>query len=296
VLSPGKIGSFAADEAILLACALSAVAVVNVLLVRRAFAPLRDLIAFTATVDPARPGQRVPVSRVDSEAGELALRFNEMLERLELERRESTRRALAAQEGERLRVAQELHDEVGQKLTAVLLQLARASRRAPEPLREELAEVQEMVREGLEDTRRIAIELRPEALDDFGLARALAVLADRLREQTGLHVERRLDPHLPQLGPEAELVLYRIAQEALTNVVRHARADRAELLLCSEDGGVCLLVRDRGAGRPPGRPEGTGIRGMRERAALIGGVLSVSDGPDGGTVVQLELAPQGTSR
>ncbi len=288
VLSPHKIGSFAADEAILLACALVAVAAINVLLLHRAFAPLRALIALTRRIDLTRPGQRVPVPRRDSEAGELAISFNEMLVRLEAERRDSTRRTLAAQEAERLRVARELHDEVGQTLTAVLLQLDRAAKRAPSDLQAELADVQEVVRSSLDDVRRISIELRPEALDDFGLARALVALTDRLRERTGLEVTRNLGQGLPELGRDAELVVYRIAQEALTNVVRHADTAHADLSLRGQENHLTLVVRDHGKGID-GATEGTGMRGMRERAALVGGALTVQSPEDGGTEVRLDL-------
>lgn len=289
ILSPHKIGSFAVDEAVLLAVAIAAVIIVNRLLLGRAFAPLQALTAFVADYDPATPGRRAPVQERDSEARELGLRFNEMLDRLQAERRESTRRAVAAQEAERLRVAQELHDEVGQKLTAVLLQLGRVSRNASDPLAGELAETQELVRSCLEDARRIAVELRPEALDDFGLIRALSVLADRLTEHTGLEIERSLDQSIPPLQPEVELVIYRIAQEALTNVVRHAETDLAHMRVAREEGLLVLTVTDRGRGGGTFE-EGTGVRGMRERAALIDAELTVGAGAGSGTEVRLALS------
>ena len=177
VLSPRKISSFAADEAVVLVAALALVALINALLVRRAVAPLQALNALARRVDLENPGQRIPAARPTSEAGELALTFNEMLARLELERRESTRRVLAAHESERLRIAQELHDEVGQTLTAVLLQLSRVQDRLPPELHGELSEAQDAARASLEDVRRIATELRPETLNDLGLASALAALA-----------------------------------------------------------------------------------------------------------------------
>ena len=121
----------------------------------------------------------MPGAAQDSEAGELALTFNEMLSRLESERCESTGRVLRAQEGERLRIAQELHDQVGQELTVVLLGLGRISSQAPPGLGDEVITLQNAVRNSLDDVRRIAIELRPEALDELGLASALAVLAER---------------------------------------------------------------------------------------------------------------------
>ena len=124
--------------------------------------------------------------------------FNEMIDRLERERRDSARRALAAQEGERARIARELHDEVGQALTAVVLQLERAARRAEPPVRGEVEEAREAVRESLEEVREIARRLRPEALDDLGLASALAALTLDVSRRTGLRVERRIEPALPR--------------------------------------------------------------------------------------------------
>lgn len=224
----------------------------------------------------------MPIPSGASEAGELARTFNEMLDRLQAERREATGRVLAGQEAERLRIAQELHDQVGQQLTAVLLGLARVEARVPSAARDELAEVQETVRDSLEDVREIAIELRPEALDDLGLESALAVLGERFSERVGLRVCERVDDELPTLSPEVELVIYRVAQEALTNVARHSGSMDAELTLGKRDGSVELVVSDRGRGLSPGRGAGTGMRGMHERATLIGARLGIGPHPDGG--------------
>jgi two-component system sensor histidine kinase UhpB len=197
-----------------------------------------------------------------------------MLDRLEAERRDSVGRALQAQEGERLRVAQELHDGVGQTLTGVVLQLGRAARHVPDDARDGVLEAQETARESLEEVRRIARMLRPEALDDLGLASALRVLGERIGEQSGLAVGIHVQPGL-DFDDQAELVIYRVAQEALTNVARHARAGRAE-------------VRLGRRGREDDR-EGGGILGMRERAVLIGATLRLGPSPLGGTRVSLEL-------
>jgi two-component system sensor histidine kinase UhpB len=229
VLAPRKFSSVAVDEATVLAVALILVAV-------------------------------VPGAAAASEAGELAMTFNEMLARLEAERREATGRVLAGQEAERLRIAQELHDQVGQELTAVLLGLARLHARPEPPLRDDVSDVQEAVRSSPEDVRRIALELRPEALDDLGLVSALAVLCERFGQRSGVTVDQHFADELPELGPEAELVVYRVAQEALTNVARHAGVDRAELSLRAEEGGVVMAVSDRGPGIPAATSPGTGMR------------------------------------
>jgi two-component system sensor histidine kinase UhpB len=289
VLSPGKFHSFAASEAIVLAGSLMLVVVINLLLLRRALGPLEALTALARRVDLTRPGQRVPVGRYQSEVSDLATTFNEMLERLEKERRDATRRVLAAQEGERLRIAQELHDEVGQTLTAVLLQLGRSARHADPKLESELLETQETARASLEDVRRISRELRPEALDDLGLVSAIVALTERFSQAGGLNVRRVLDRELPPLSEEAELVIYRVAQEALTNVARHAGTDRAELSLTSSNGRLILRVADDGRGFDPSRAEGGGLRGMRERAVLVGAQLAVLRSPLGGAEVRLSV-------
>ncbi len=289
-LSPGLVSSeVAVTELIILLGGLIAMLVVNLLLLQRALRPLEELRDLVRTVDPLRPGQRVTVSGPASEANELAAAFNEMIERLEDERRESARRALEAQEAERLRVAQELHDEVGQSLTAVLLALARAERHLPDR-REEIAEAQETARASLDDVRRIARRLRPETLDDLGLLPALTDLSERLAEQTGLQIEHRLPLELPPLAPEEELVLYRVAQEALTNVVRHAATKRAELWLEHRPDRVRLGVRDGGRGLQG--PPGGGTQGMRERALLVNGELAVTEPANGGVEVTLDLPLQ----
>lgn len=279
VLEPRRISSFAAKEVVVLIAALLLMALVNLLLLRRIVGPLQALTDLARRVDLANPGERMPGAQPTSEAGELALTFNDMLDRLESERREATGRVLAGQEAERLRIAQELHDQVGQELTAVLLVLSRLQNRVPETLRDDVVEIQEEVRVSLEDVRRIAVELRPEALDDLGLISALAVLGQRFAERSALDVVERIAPDVPDLNPDTELVVYRVAQEALTNVARHSGGNEAEVNLTTEDGRLVLTVTDHGRGLPPGYSPGAGMRGMRERAALVGATLNIASGP-----------------
>jgi two-component system, NarL family, sensor histidine kinase UhpB len=293
VLVPGHESSYRIDEeglAVLLAVIV--VVLLNLLLLRRVVRPLQRLTSVARTVDLSDPVPSLLDAQPDSEAGELAMTFNEMLKRLQAERKEATGRVLAGQEAERLRIAQELHDQVGQELTAALLLLSRVESRAPEELRGAVGEAQDSVRTSLEDVRRIGIELRPEALDDLGLESALAVLCDRFAQRSGLEVAYHVADPLPELSANAELVIYRVAQEALTNVARHSGSDRAELTLQPDDGRLVLIVRDRGKGLGNDGNAGTGIRGMRERAALIGAAIEVRDaGP--GTEVCLRLPPEG---
>jgi len=295
VLDSNRASSFRIDaEGAALIIALLLVVAINVYLVRRVVGPVQALTALARRVDLSDHGERMPVADPASEAGELATTFNEMLARLEDERREATGRVLAGQEAERLRIAQELHDQVGQELTAVLLGLARVEARVPTELRDDVGEVQHAVRGSLEEVRQIAIELRPEALDDLGLQSALAVLCERFSERFGLHVKQELGGQLPELSPDAELVVYRVAQEALTNVARHSGAHEAELTLTPEHGLLALTVTDAGTGLPEGHVPGTGMRGMRERATLVGASLTIDgDVVDGGTRVRLEVSTDG---
>jgi len=275
-------------ELVALGGGLVAMLVLNLALLRRTFRPLGRLTTVMRAIDPLRPGERAIVDEADPEVAELTAAFNDMLGRLERERRDSARRALAAQEAERRRVARELHDEVGQALTAVVLQLDRAGRGTGS---DGVAEARETVRASLEEVRGIARRLRPEALDDLGLRSALAALTNDTTRRTGLQVKRRIAAALPRLDPDEELVVYRVAQEALTNVVRHAATRSAQLALDVRDGRVELEVTDSGAGFEPGATsESTGLLGMRERALLIGAELEVRSAVGAGTAVRLRLA------
>jgi two-component system, NarL family, sensor histidine kinase UhpB len=280
-------------ELVALAGGLVAMLALNLVLLRRAFGPLGRLTVVMRDVDPLRPGERATIEAADPEVAELAAAFNDMLGRLEVERRDSARRALAAQEQERLRIARELHDEVGQELTAVVLQLDRAGRGREAELRDEVMRARETVRSSLEEVRGIARRLRPEALDDLGLPSALAALTNDVTRRTRLPVSRSIAPGLPALAPDEELVIYRVAQEALTNVVRHAAADRAELTLGVRDGRVELVVLDDGRGFDTrSATHGSGLLGMRERAVLIGADLEVTGATARGSSVRLRLAPR----
>ncbi|CAL9582341.1 HAMP domain-containing sensor histidine kinase [Streptomyces sp. enrichment culture] len=274
-------------EAVILVAGLAVMLVANAALLRVGLAPLERLTREMTTVDLLRPGKRLPVSG-NGGVAELISTFNDMLDRLEAERATSSARALSAQEAERRRVAQELHDEVGQSMTAVLLGLKRVADRAPEPLRAELQQAQEITRSSLDEVRRLARRLRPGVLEDLGLVSALTSLADDFATHTGLTVRRRLDADLPPLDRQTELVLYRVAQEGLTNAARHAEATRVELALRRTTDGVVLSVEDDGRGVGVAR-EGAGIRGMRERALLAGAALDIRRGRSGGTVVSLSV-------
>ena len=268
----------ALTELLVLGAGLVALLLVNLAWLRRVFTPLARLSRTMGEVDPLRPGSRVPLDDGDREIAELTGAFNEMVERLERERRDSGLRALAAQESERRRIALELHDEVGQALTAAMLRLDHV----------DIDEAKEGLRAALVEVRDIARRLRPEALDDLGLRNALRVLVASVSRDARLDVSPDIDADLPTLTQEQELVVYRVAQEALTNAARHADAGVIRFSLCRGADEVVLVVQDDGRGFDPARASpASGIRGMRERALLVRARLEVDSAPGRGTVVTL---------
>jgi two-component system, NarL family, sensor histidine kinase UhpB len=289
VVYPGHLHERRAlGDLVVLLVALVVMVIVNGLLLRRLFRPLKRLAERMEAMDVLRGGQRLPVESI-GEVGTLEQSFNDMLERLETERKEAGAHALRAQEAERQRLARGLHDEVGQSMTAVLLQLKRLSATASDEQRAQLAEAQEVVKTSLDDVRRLAQELRPELLDHLGLASALAELASGFEQRTNVRVQRRLERELPSLDSQSELVLYRVAQESLTNIARHAEASEVLLSLESGSGSVVLRIVDDGKGLDPDHREGSGLRGIRERALIIGAAAAIKPGPKGGVEVRLEV-------
>jgi signal transduction histidine kinase len=206
--------------------------------------------------------------------------------------RNALERVLSAQEDERRRLARELHDETGQALTSILLGLrGLEDAKDPETLRAAVAEVRDLVRSTLQDVRRLAVELRPKALDDFGLVPAVERLTESFAEQTGIDVEFVHNITDSRLPPGIETALYRIVQESLTNVVKHARAGHVSIVLTGKDGSVSILVEDDGVGFEPSRTrgDGLGLLGMRERVELLGGRMTVESRPGAGTTFVAEV-------
>ncbi|WP_306204979.1 sensor histidine kinase [Actinoplanes sp. RD1] len=272
-----------ATEAAIVLAGMFVVLIANAALLRVGLAPLARLTRVMTTIDLLRPGTRL-AAEGRGEVAALITAFNTMLARLETERATSAARALSAQEAERHRIAQELHDEIGQTLTAVLLDLKRVADTTG--TRSELRGAVESTRNSLDELRRIARRLRPGVLEELGLASALRALATEFTT-VGMSVRRDVGKDLPELGKDTELVIYRVAQEALTNVARHAGAHHADLRLCRDGDTVLLSVRDDGRGLR-GAAEGAGIRGMRERALLVGAELTV-DGTEQGTEITLRV-------
>jgi two-component system, NarL family, sensor histidine kinase UhpB len=277
------------EEIVLLLVGLIVMLALDLMLVRQALGPLERLARVMRQIDLLRPGQRAAgFERSSMEVLSLAQAFNEMLSRLEAERRESSGRVLAAQEAERRRIARELHDELGQTLTAVALRAEHTAHRkgAEHP---EFAEMAEIVQQSLADVRRISLELRPGALEELGLLNAMISLCARVSEQTGMRIKRELEGPIPDLPPNVELAVYRIAQEALTNALRHSQASEVTVSLKCSGADLLLSVSDNGSGMPEHVTAGGGLIGMRERAMLIGAALEITSTRGAGVTVMLHL-------
>jgi two-component system, NarL family, sensor histidine kinase UhpB len=275
-------------QGIVLAVGVVVALLANLLLLRPFFAPLERLAHRMEELDVLRSIRPVPATS-PGEIGALERAFNRMIERLETERRQAGTRALQAREEERQRIARGLHDEVGQSMTGVLFLLKQLAQHAPNSQRASLEEAQEAIRTNLDEVRRIAQELRPEALDHLGLASAINNLARAFERRTGLAVERRIDLQLGKLQPDIELVLYRVAQESLTNIARHSDANHVLLDLSRNSDSVVLRIADNGDGFDQTQREGGGLRGIRENALIVGGALAIKPSDSGGVEVRLEV-------
>ncbi len=278
----------------IVALAVLAVALAAALIAqRRRFAPLEDLIEEMEKVDLSRPGPVLPAS-IDGvgeteEVERLELAFLRMMNRLEAERRRAGSAALRAQEEERARVARDLHDEVNQSLTGLLLRLEAVREVAPPELAGEVDETKALANQAMRELLALARQLRPTALDDLGLTAAIAGQVEQIarpRLETALDA----DGDFSDLDDDVQLVIYRVAQEALSNAARHSDADRITVSLRRSGEGVELEVADDGRGFAFEQSErGLGIGGMRERALLVDADLTIESRPDQGTTVHLAV-------
>jgi two-component system sensor histidine kinase UhpB len=286
---------------LLLALTILLVLLVNMLMLRRRFSPLERLIADVEAIDPAVGGDlgmSLEREHASEEVGRLAASFRRMLVRIEDERRRSGQLVLRAQEEERRRLARDLHDEVNQALTAILLRLEALSQAAPPELADELGELKRLVNQAMNELLQLARQLRPTALDDHGLLPAMASQVRRFEAQTGIKAELAASGGAPgALQPDEEIAVFRIAQEALANVARHADAREVSVGLRTDADGLELVVRDDGRGFEPGAASttgggdggGLGLGGMAERARLVGGELTIESRPGGGTELCLRV-------
>jgi two-component system, NarL family, sensor histidine kinase UhpB len=278
----------------IVALAVIAVALaVRLVVLRRRFTPLERLIEEMEKVDLSTPGPLLPDS-IDGvgeteEIERLELAFLRMMRRLEAERRRAGSATLRAQEEERARVARDLHDEVNQSLTGLLLRLEAVREAAPAELEPQLAETRSLANQAMRELLSLARQLRPTALDDLGLAAAIAGQVDGV-ERSGLAADLTIEGDFSGLDDDVQLVVYRVAQEALTNAARHSQAQQVAVKLCRSGDGVELEVADDGRGFAFDRSEqGLGIGGMRERALLVGGELTIESRPGRGTTVRLSV-------
>lgn len=277
----------------------------NILLLRVSFRPLFGLLSTIREISTGKTQARAPHSRSDSEINELAGAFNTMLDRLEHTRREQAALILQAQEDERRRIALELHDEAGQNLTALLihtellqqsLSLAQASRDGEDTyqqLESGLQQLAKLTQSTLENIRVLAQQLRPSVLDDLGLLAALRWLVEDSEERLHLHIDLHTEGITSiahSLPPDYETALFRIAQESLTNIARHAQTQHATFSLVQDQQQICLLIQDQGCGyNSAQRPISSGVFGMRERATLLHGQLTIDSQPGCGTTIRALL-------
>ena len=277
----------------LLAMTVVLALLLNILMLQRRFSPLEDLIRQIEEIDPAHPAAFETPDEPVEEVERLAHAFGKLLERIEAERRRAGRLQLRAQEEERKRVARDLHDEVNQALTAILLRLEALTHTAPPRLRDELTETKRLANQAMDELLQLARQLRPTALDDHGLLPAIEDQLRRFRSQHGIETELTAAGDLGELPGEQQLVLYRITQEALTNVARHSGASSVSVDIRREDGAVALAIEDDGDGFEVDRARrGLGLDGMAERARLVHGQFEVSARPGRGTTLSLRVPAQ----
>lgn len=264
---------------------------VNYIALRLTLAPLDRI---QETVDAVREGRRDvradPGPAGDERFARLAETLNLMLDHLDEDARQLHQLSgaiIQAQEDERQRVARELHDEAAQALTSLLVRI-RLLERADDPMaaRQHTRELRELTAGALEQVRRVALELRPTILDDLGLLAALEWRVDEFNAAGAARAALSAECRDPRLGHAGELALFRVAQEALTNVARHAGAARVAIALRCDGARLTLEVADDGRGfDPAAATAGLGLRGMRERLALVGGDLTIEGAPGAGTRV-----------
>lgn len=287
---------------LILALAIVLTLCVNMWMLQRRFAPLERLIRRIEGIDPTEPSSHAlpdegdPVEEIDK----LSRSFNLLLERIEEERRRSGTLAMRAQEEERRRLARDLHDEVNQALTAILLRLEALAQDNPQVDLEEVTELKRLVNQAMEELLNLARQLRPSALDDHGLMPAIETQLKRFSARTGVEVTLNAEGDPNSLPEDVQTAVYRILQEALANIGRHACATAVAVEIQAEGDQLELRVRDDGEGFDPlavthasngdGPGAGLGLSGMAERARLAGGELDVRSAPGGGTTVTLRIA------
>ena len=281
--------SDSATVGLVLSLSVAAMVGINFLLLQRRFEPLERLVEQMENADlNSSESEDLPPLEGSQEVRRLDRTFRAMLARLESERRRSATAALTAQERERSRIALDLHDEVNQALTGLLLRLETLRRKAPAELEEELEETSAVAAAAMEELLALARQLRPTSLDDLGLAAALGSLSEEIGRRTGIATDFQCNGDFSPVPDEVQLVAYRVAQEALSNAIQHAQPKHLQVRLQRLGEGLELRVMDDGAGfEPTSSSAGLGLAGMRERAMLVGGAVKIESRPRVGTKVRL---------
>jgi len=264
---------------------------VNVWMLQRRFAPLEHLIDRIERIDPSERSTFELAGDPVAEIDRLAQSFRRLLQGVDDERRRSGKLVLRAQEEERRRLARDLHDEVNQALTAILLRLEALAQDSPPEHAEEVAELKRLASRAMDELLNLARQLRPAALDDHGLVPAIEAQLRVFTERTGIFAELSTEGDPAGLDEEQQTALYRVTQEALVNAGRHGGGSRVQVELATIRGATELRVRDDGGGFEPAavRGDGLGLDGMAERARLVGGELDVRSAPGAGTEVTMRL-------
>jgi two-component system sensor histidine kinase UhpB len=263
----------------------------NLWMLRKRFAPLEHLIDQVESIDPSEPKSFDPGPEPVEEIDRLARSVKRLLDRIEDERRHAGQQVLRAQERERRRLASDLHDEVNQALTAILLRLEALGQDTEPERAAEVGELKKLVNQAMDELLNLARHLRPAALDDHGLVAAVDGQLKRFAARAGTRVHLATEGDLESLDEDEQTAVYRVVQEALTNAGRHAGATAVHVELARGGEGTVLTVRDDGRGFDAGvtRNGGLGLEGMAERARVVGGELDVRSAPGGGTTVTMRL-------
>jgi two-component system sensor histidine kinase UhpB len=276
---------------------------VNYLLIKLAFRPLDEVARSVKAIRNGLPDIRVPEITDDPQIGELSLSLNAVLGAIERQRRRDAASVIRAQEEERKRIARELHDETSQSLTGLVIGVRMIDELLPESLtevRERLQGIEDLAQSTLGEVHTMAVRLRPSVLDDLGLMAALRSYVKEFSSHSRVFVDLRLPALSRRLSSELETVLYRVVQEALTNVARHADASHCWVTFQQRGDRLRGIISDNGRGfdprtiRPDRFREGLGLNGIRERIELVGGALRVESRPDEGSTIYLEVPLEST--
>ncbi|MBE0428297.1 MAG: sensor histidine kinase [Thermoleophilia bacterium] len=280
-----------------LASGVSLSILVNYLLVKLAFRPLDDVTDTMKAIRAGHRGIRVPEVRDDPQIEDLSKSLNAMLNSMEWQRRRAAASVIQAQEEERKRIARELHDETSQSLTGLVIGIRMVEEVVPDgmaEIKERLNGISDLAHSTLNEVHTMAIRLRPSVLDDLGLSAALRSYVKEFSANTGIAVDIQPLVLSQRLSPEMETVLYRVVQEALTNVARHSGASECRVLLKHKGNGIEGSISDNGQGfdsqevmSEQGR--GLGLHGMKERIELVGGSLGFDTRPGHGSTIFFEV-------